>query len=38
LWYFTYLLGLQDIQWIRGLVMVRVSWPGHPELKKKEKN
>jgi hypothetical protein len=32
----TCLLGLQDVQWVRGLVMVRVSWPGHPGLSKKK--
>jgi hypothetical protein len=34
----TCLLGLQDVQWVWGLVVVRISWPGHSELsKKKEK-
>jgi len=32
----TCLLGLQDVQWVRGLVMVRVSWPGHSGLLKKK--
>jgi hypothetical protein len=32
----TCLLGLQGVQWIRGLVVVRVSWPGHPRLYKKK--
>jgi len=32
----TCLLGLQGIQWVRGLVVVRVSWPGHPGLPKKK--
>jgi hypothetical protein len=32
----TCLLGLQGIQWVRGLVVVRVSWLGHPGLKKKK--
>jgi hypothetical protein len=30
------LLGLQGIQLVRGLVVVRVSWPGHPGLPKKK--
>jgi len=30
-----YLLGLQGVQWVRGLVVVRVNWPGHPGLPKK---
>jgi hypothetical protein len=34
---FTCLLGLQGVQWIQGLVVVRVSWPGHPGLQKKKK-
>jgi len=34
--YFTCLLNLQGVQWIRELVVVRVSWPGHPGLKKKK--
>jgi len=34
----TCLLGLQGVQWVRGLVVVRVSWPGHPGLPKKKKN
>ena len=29
------LLGLQDVQW--GIVVVRVSWPGHPTWIKKKK-
>ena len=33
----TCLLGLQGVQWVRGLVVVRVSWPGHPGLQKKKK-
>jgi hypothetical protein len=33
----TCLLRLQGVQWIQGLVMVCVSWSGHPELKKKKK-
>ena len=33
----TCLLGLQGVQWVRGLVVVRVSWPGHPGLPKKKK-
>ena len=33
----TCLLGLQGVQWVRGLVVVRVSWPGHPGLKKKKR-
>ena len=32
----TCLLGLQGVQWVRGLVVVRVSWPGHPGLPKKK--
>ena len=32
------LLPLQDVQWVRGLVVVRVSWPGHHELPKKKNN
>ena len=32
----TCLLGLQGIQWVRGLVVVRVSWPKHPGLLKKK--
>jgi len=35
---FTCLLGLQGVQWIQGLVVVRVSWPGHPGLQKKKKS
>jgi hypothetical protein len=31
----TCLLGLQGVQWIRGLVVVRVNWSGHPGLSKK---
>jgi len=30
--YFTCLLDLQDVQWIRRLIMVRVNWPKHPKL------
>jgi len=33
----TCLLGLQGVQWIRGLVVMGVSWSGHPRLKKKKK-
>jgi len=33
----TCLLGLQGVQWVRELVVVCVSWPGHPGLKKNEK-
>jgi hypothetical protein len=33
----TCLLGLQGVQWIRGLIVVRVSWPGYPGLPKKKK-
>jgi len=33
----TCLLGLQGVQWVRRLVVVRVSWPGHPGLPKKKK-
>jgi hypothetical protein len=29
--------GLQGVQWVRELVVVRVSWPGHPGLQKKQK-
>jgi hypothetical protein len=36
-WYLTCLLGLQGVQWIRGLVVVRVSWPRHHGLPKKKK-
>jgi hypothetical protein len=32
----TCLLGLQGIQWVRGLVVVRVSCPKHPGLLKKK--
>jgi len=32
----TCLLGLQGIHWVRGLVVVRVSWPKHPGLLKKK--
>jgi hypothetical protein len=28
-------LSLHGVQWIRGLVVVHVSWPGYPGLKKK---
>jgi hypothetical protein len=31
-------LDLQDIQWVWKLVVVRVSWLGHPELPKEIKN
>jgi len=34
----TCLLGLQGVQWVRELVVVRVSWLGHPGLPKKKKN
>jgi hypothetical protein len=35
---FTYLLGLQSIQWVRKLIVVLVIWPEYPGLlKKKEK-
>jgi len=34
---FTCLLGLQGVQWVRELVVVRVSWPEHPGLPKKKK-
>jgi len=30
----TCLLGLQDVQWARWLVVVRLSWPGHRGLPK----
>jgi hypothetical protein len=30
-------LGLQDVQWVVGLVVVRTSWPGHPRKSKKKK-
>ena len=33
----TCLLGLQGVQWIRRLVVVRVNWFGNSELPKKEK-
>ena len=29
-------MGLQGVQWIRGLIVVRVNWPGHLGLKKKK--
>jgi hypothetical protein len=32
---FTCLLGLQGIQWIQRLVVVRLNWLGRPSLKKK---
>jgi hypothetical protein len=35
-WCLTYLLGLQGVQWIRELVVMRVSWPGHPGLSKEK--
>jgi hypothetical protein len=31
----TCLLGLQDVQWVRELVVVRVNWPEHPGYQKK---
>jgi hypothetical protein len=34
---FIYLLGLQSVQWIRELIVVRVNWPEHPGLPKKKK-
>ena len=34
--YFIYLLSLQDVKRVRRLVMVRVSWPGHPDYIKKK--
>ena len=34
-WCLTNLLGLQGVQWIWELVVVRVSWPGHLGYKKK---
>jgi hypothetical protein len=34
----TCLLGLQGVHWVWGLVVVLVSWPGHPGLSKKKKN
>jgi hypothetical protein len=30
-------LGLQDVQWAVGLVVVRASWPGHSRKKKKRR-
>jgi hypothetical protein len=35
-WCFTCLLGLQGVQWVWKLVVVRVNWPGHLRLKKKK--
>jgi len=32
----TCLLGLQGVQWVRELVVARVSWPEHPGLSKKK--
>jgi len=32
------LLGLQGVQWVWRLVVVRVSWSGHPRLPKKNGN
>jgi len=29
---------LQGVQWVQGLVVVRVSWPKHPELSNKKRN
>jgi len=34
---FTCLLGLHGVQWIWGLVVVRVNWPGRTGYKKKKK-
>jgi hypothetical protein len=34
---FTCSLGLQDIQWVRELVVVRVNWFRHPVLPKKKR-
>ena len=36
-WCLTCLLGLQGVQWVRGLVVARVSWSGHPGLPKKKR-
>jgi len=36
--YLTCLLILQGVQWIRGLVVMHVSWPGQPGLSKKKKS
>jgi len=36
LWCLTCLLGLQDVLWVWELVVVRVSWPGHPGFSKKK--
>ena len=30
-------LDLQDVQWVRRLVVVRINWPGHPGYIKKIK-
>jgi len=30
-------LGLQGVQWVVGLVVVRASWPGHPRKSPKKK-
>jgi hypothetical protein len=35
---FTCLLNLQGVQWVRELVVVRVSWPGHPGLSNNNNN
>jgi hypothetical protein len=35
--YFTCLLGLHGVQWIWGLVVVRLNWPGRPGYKKKKR-
>jgi hypothetical protein len=34
---FIYLLGLQGVQWVQELIVVRASWHGHLELYKKKK-
>jgi len=34
----TCLLGLQGVQWVRELVVVRVSWSGHPGLPKNKRD
>ena len=31
-------LDLQDVQWIRGLIIVHASWHGHPNNNNKKKN
>lgn len=36
--YFIYLLGLQGIEWIQKLIVVCMSWPGHPGYQKKKKD